>query len=362
MPGIQPVKGTRLRATKINSCGKPVAGARSRLVTSGYVSLNLTAVNQDAKDLTQENAEGKICFQDRTPPQRRWYTPALELCNVNTGLLTMFTGWESLLDLADLPVGYRDDPDIETDYGIMLEIWTSGKDDEDCTDIPTTDDDLADTGTGKSYGYFMFGGTEWLPGDIKISAAVSTFTLTGRTIAVPYWGHGPYNVQPALDGSPRRLITPTGSKEHLTVFRTPIAPPDPTPGVEPVALAVADLFNGTNYYYGGPANAAPIAVAPEQGSAEGFTLTVTGTPTGGTIGVSVNGLEAAIPFNSTASAAKALLVALDDGFDAADFTVTGGPLPGAPLTIDTTFDADIEIGTNSLTGGTVPAGTIAPAA
>lgn len=359
MPGIQPVKGTRLRATKINSCGKPVAGARSRLVTTGYVSLNLTAVNQDAKDLTQENAEGRICFQDRTPPQRRWYTPALELCNVNTGLLTMFTGWESLLDLGSLPVGYRDDPNIETDYGIMLEIWTSGKMDDDCTDIPTTDDTLADVSTGKSYGYFLFGGTEWLPGDIKISAAVSTFTLTGRTIAVPYWGHGPYNVQPALDGTPRRLITPTGPKEHLTVFRTSIAPPDPTPGVDPVALAVAALFTGSNYYYGGPSNAAPIAVAPEQASSEGKTFSITGTPTGGAMGLKVNGLEAAIPFNSSAAAAKTLLVALDDGYTSANFTVTGGPLPGTPLVITTTFDADFELGTNALTGGTAPAGHLA---
>jgi hypothetical protein len=358
MPGIQPVKGTMLRATKINSCGKPVAGPRSRLATSGYVSMTMTAVMQQAQDLQQLNAEGLICFQDRTPPSRRWYTPALELCNVNTGLLAMFTGWQTILDIGGDPQGYRDQDTIEVDFGIAIELWTAGKMDEDCAEIPTTDAGLADTGTGKSYGYFLFGGTEWTPGDIKISASVASFTLTGRTIPMPYWAQGPYNVQEASDGTARRLVNPTGQKEHLTVFRTTIAPPEPTDGTEPVALAVADLFSGTNYYYGGPSNAAPVAVAPEQGSAEGVTFTLTGTPAGGTQGLKVNGLEAAIPFNATASAAKALLVALDDGFTAADFTVTGGALPGTPLVIVTDFDADFELGTNALTGGTTPAGVL----
>src|SRR4051812_36839045 len=99
MPGSFPlVKGTALRATKINSCGMPVAGTRNRLVTKGFVTATLTPVNRDAQDLEQTNAEGRVCVSDRTPPERRWYTAAIELCNVNPGLITMFTGWESVLD------------------------------------------------------------------------------------------------------------------------------------------------------------------------------------------------------------------------------------------------------------------------
>lgn len=266
MPGIQPVKGTRLRATKIDACGRPIAGPKNRLVTSGYVSATLTAVMREATDLTQDNAEGKECYVDRTPPQRRWYTPAIELCNVNTGLLSMFTGWETLVDLSatPVPVGFRDQKDVETDYGIAIELWTAGKSDDDCPEPPTDDDYLDAPGTGRSYGYFLFGATEWIPGDLTIGATVSTFTLTGRTIPMPAWGMGPYNVQPALNGSPRRLIHATTKKEHLTAFRTSIAPPDETAGTEPVALATSAVFTGVNYYYGGPASEPPIAVAPAQ--------------------------------------------------------------------------------------------------
>lgn len=358
MPGIQPVKGRRLRATKINGCGKPVAGSRNRLVTAGYVSLTLTAVMKDAEDLTQTNAEGKECFNDRTPPERRWWTPALELCNVNTGLLAMFTGWETILDALDLPAGFRDQREIESDFGIALELWTAGRSDEDCADIPTSDAILADDDSGRSFGYFLFGGTEWTPGDITIGATVSSFTLTGRTIAMPHWGLGPYNVTLDENGDPRRLVSPTSKKEHLTVFRTRLAPPDETPGTEPVALATSALFTGSNYYYGGPGNAAPVATAPEQGTATSVALSISnagGAATGGDFKLAVNGNPTGvIAYNATPAAVKTALAAIDDGHTAADYTTSGSNLPAGPVNIGTLFDADITVADNDLTGPGAP--------
>ncbi|QHB37756.1 major tail protein [Mycobacterium phage Imvubu] len=256
------VKGTRARFTKVNGCGMPVAGPRNRLVTSGYVSLGLTAVMREATDLTQDNAEGKECVQDRTEPERRWYTPALELCQVDPDVVTMFTGWETILDADGKVIGFQDDKKIESDYAIAMELWTSGKSADDCPDLPESDAILTATGSGRQYGYFLFAGTEWVPGDITISASVATLTLTGRTIALPHWGKGPYNVQADGDGDAVRLLTPMNKTAHLRVFRTPIAPPEVTDGA--VALATSTVFTGTNYYYGGPADEAPIAVAPAQ--------------------------------------------------------------------------------------------------
>jgi len=266
MPGTFPlVKGKTLRLTKINSCGMPIAGPRNRLVTNGYVSLALTAVMRDADDLVQTNAEGKECVVDRTEPERRWYTPALELCNVDPDVVTMLTGWETILDGADEVVGFRDDKVIESEFGVAMELWTSGKSEDDCPDIPDSDAILAATGSGRKYGYFLFGGSEWVPGDITIGSSVATLTLTGRTIALPHWGRGPYNVTTddgTTTGDPVRLLDPTSKKEHLTVFRTPLAPPAATDGA--VALGTTTLFTGTNYYYGGPASEPPIDTAPPQ--------------------------------------------------------------------------------------------------
>ena len=256
------VKGKTLRLTKTNACGMPVAGARNRLVTNGFVSLGLTPVMRDATDITQDNAEGKECVTDRTEPERRWYTPALELCQVDPEVITMITGWPLILDENDEVIGFRDSKKIESDYAIAMELWTSGKSADDCPDIPDSDAVLTSTGAGRKYGYFLFAGTEWTPGDITIAASVATLTLTGRTIAIPHWGKGPYNVQANAAGDAVRLLEPTTKDEHLTVFRTPVAPPEATNGA--VALGTSTLFVAPDFYYGGPADEPPAEEAPAQ--------------------------------------------------------------------------------------------------
>lgn len=258
------VKGTRLRATKINSCGLPIAGPANRLVTSGFVTANISAVMRDADELEQVNAEGKVCVIERTPPIRKYYTAEIELCNVNTGLISMFTGWEQVLDWNDKSVGFRDQAEVETDYGVALEIWTGGKAEDDCP-APEDDDVFSVTGSGKQYGYLLLGSTEFTMGDIEVGAQVSTLTLSGITIPLSQWGRGPYNVA-ATDaaGTPGRLLVPTSSKEHLTMFRTPVAPPAVTKGSEPEALAVASLFTAPDFYFGGPASEPAADVAPDQ--------------------------------------------------------------------------------------------------
>jgi hypothetical protein len=356
------VKGVALRATKVNSCGLPQAGPANRLVTTGFVTAKLSAVLKAANELTQENAEGKVCVEDRTPPERKYYTLALELCNVNPALIGMFTGWQQVTDWDDSAIGFRDQEETIDDYGVALEIWTGGRSDDDCP-TPVLDSVFSAGGSGKKYGYLLVGGTEWTLGDINIGASVATFTLSGISIAMPQWGRGPYNVA-GTDGAgtPGRLLSPVGQDEHFTLFRTPVAPPEVTPGSEAAPLAIASLFTAPNYYFGGPSNAPAADIAPEQGSSEAKTLTISGVPTGGTFTLTFLGRPTtAIPFNATASAIKAALVALDDSFDASDWTVVAtGTLPTGSMAItlpedDSTFSASGA----GLTGGTAPAAHIA---
>jgi hypothetical protein len=91
------------------------------------------------------------------------------------------------------------------------------------------------------------------------------------------------------------------------------------------------------------------------------TLTVTGTPTGGSTGIYYGGqLVATIPFNATAAAAKALLEAF---FGVGNIGVSGGPLPGTALVM--TFQVDAGGKAQALmttaaayTGGATPAAAI----
>lgn len=359
------VKLSRVRATKINSCGLPIAGPGHYTVTKGSITLNLTKVNRDAEELEQTNGEGEVCVSDRTTPSRKWYTPALQLCNVDTELITMFNGWEQVLDYADLPIGFRDQPEVDGDFGTAIEAWTGGRGDDDCP-TPIEDSIFSAASSGRSYGYWLFGATEWELGDIELGAQVSTFTLTGRTIAMPHWGKGPFNVA-ALDanGTPGRLLTPVGQKEHITMFRTPVAPPEPTEGAR--TLQIATIFTAPDYYFGGPGNAPAADVAPEQdATAEGYSLTITGTPTGGDFKLEIEyadtstELTPVIAFNANAAGVKTGLVFPDDGFDASDWVVSGGTLPGGTVTIIPPEGVTISVGDNDLTGGTTPTVVVTP--
>lgn len=275
------IKGTRLRLTKVNSCGKPIAGPANFLVTDGFVRLAITPVMKDRKEIEQENAEGKVCFQDTTPATRKHHNVELEMCNVNTGAITLLNGWPQVLNFADVPIGYEDLPDVDGDFGVMVEVWTAGRSDDDCI-TPLTDADLADGGSGKKYGYVAIMATEWvLDSGLSISSEVSTMKFTGISKAATGWGRGPYNVMEIDDdGTPGRLLTPMGrEKSHYRSFRTGVVPPEVTPGDQPCELAVATIFTDPDFYYGGPGGAVAADVAPAQPICGGkkYTVVVTGT-------------------------------------------------------------------------------------
>lgn len=94
------------------------------------------------------------------------------------------------------------------------------------------------------------------------------------------------------------------------------------------------------------------------------TLTITGTPTGGTFTLTFNGqTTAGIAFNAAASAVQTALIALSN-VAAGDVVCAGGPLPGSAVTI--TFGAAyggvdvplITANSTGLTGGTTPTASV----
>lgn len=95
------------------------------------------------------------------------------------------------------------------------------------------------------------------------------------------------------------------------------------------------------------------------GTNEKQTVTVTGTPTGGTFTLQLPGFPASagIAFNAVATAVEdALELVLGNG----NVRVTGGPLPGTPIVVEFTNDLGrrnvaMMIAVSSLTGGTTPA-------
>jgi hypothetical protein len=93
-------------------------------------------------------------------------------------------------------------------------------------------------------------------------------------------------------------------------------------------------------------------------------LTISGTPTGGTFTLTFGGQTTTpIAFNATAAAVQTALAALSS-IGSGNITCSGGPLPGSAITV--TFNGllanqpqSLMVGATALTGGTSPALAIA---
>lgn len=236
MSTMKVVRGKRVRVTKVDRCGMPIAGQQSILVTKGFVTVSFTQSMKDAEDLEQTNADGEICVADRTAPQVRWGNVEINLCDVDTELLGMMTGMPQVLDHANESVGFRISRDIQVDQGFAFELW-SGTAGDDC-DEPEDDDVLSATAPVVEFGYWLAPAVlEATIGDIEIGASVSTFTVSGRAVAGPRWGKGPYNVVATdEENTPGRLLSPMKRDQYIHVQRTSIAPPAVTTGAEALAL------------------------------------------------------------------------------------------------------------------------------
>lgn len=97
----------------------------------------------------------------------------------------------------------------------------------------------------------------------------------------------------------------------------------------------------------------------DAGTNEEQTITITGTPTGGSFTITFGGeTTAAIPYNATAAQVKAALLALPS-LVYGDIEVTGGPGPGTPWVVEfmgrySGMAVAAMTTTDSLTGGTTP--------
>ena len=357
MANIAVFKGTKLRATKTDNCGKPISGPANRLVTDCWVGVKLDPEMKQAEELELQNAEGGVIFGDRTAAERKRHNVSLEVGGVDPDLWALLCSWTRILDYKGDPIGVRDRAKVENEYGVALEFWTAGRGDKDCV-TPTSDAGLASSASNKTFGYLHFVASEFYnTGGFDIRAAITAFTLAGITIPPVGWGRGPYNVQEIDDnGTPGRLLVPAYDEDddnHVTFFKTKVPPPAVTNGAVALDLTGPGKFTGTTYYYGDNAGNTTAAadVAPSQDDASGYTLAFTGTPDGGSHDIVVTGSEdpATIAWNSTATAAKAVFAALDDGHTAAEWTVTGGALPGSPLTIIPPVGVTLTLGDNDLT-------------
>lgn len=212
------VRGIAARFTVLDSCGRPVIGAHSQLVTDGFITVTMSPQYQEGNEVTVTKANGKVCLNDKADDSLTRFDVTVSLCAVNPALLTLIGGYESVLDNTAAAVGYRVSETVGS-QGFALEVWTDVFTEEECSS----------TSAGQ-WGYFLVPRITAgrLTSDVAIANDALAVELQGRTKKGAGWGTGPYNVvATGTGGAAGKLLTPLGKKDHLHAQVTTIAPPDP---------------------------------------------------------------------------------------------------------------------------------------
>lgn len=226
---LSPVKGRRIRLTRLNGCGQPVYGDCSSVVSKGFISIGFTANTTDSEEINVTNAAGEVCVFEPAETTLTGYAVEIAFCEVDPELFSLVTGQPVVEDADGNVIGFDIDTKTSlTASGFALELWmgTGGSSDACATE-----------GAQGSFGYllipFLRGG---IVGDFTVEAGAVTFTLTGaNTRDGNAWGNGPYSdIQIGAGGQPGPMLQPVTPTTALRLIQTDVEPPAAACGCRPL--------------------------------------------------------------------------------------------------------------------------------
>lgn len=221
------VRGRVARFTRLNSCGYPVGGSCSTIVTEDIVSIKASAEVEEGDEISVKNMAGKLCISDKACDSIKWFTLELVFCKTIPPLYSLTSGYETTPDAKGNMVGYDVSGDVLCGGGFALEVWG---------DVPGVAciNGQSQAGSGQySYLVFPWVSAATLSGDLEIQNDAFQPTLSGTTKTGHGWGKGPYLVQdnnadPAsTQVVPGPLVTAIPATKHFRHTLVTVAPPEP---------------------------------------------------------------------------------------------------------------------------------------
>lgn len=280
------VKGRRIRVTALDSCGRPIYGDDTQVVSKGFISVAFTANTTESDEINVTNAAGEVCVFEAAVTSLTGYGLEIQFCQVDPELFALVTGQPVVLGAdGTTVVGFDVDTKISLENSnFALELWAGTPAGDACSTAGATG----------SYGYlllpFLHGG---ILGDFTVENGAVTFTLTGaNTKEGNAWGTGPYPVMlspGAVNEVQTVTITgaPTGGTFTLTYGGNTtgtIAYNAAATAVQTSLQALASIGPNNVTVTGGPGPATPYVVT-FTGALAGNNvaqMTATGSFTGGT--------------------------------------------------------------------------------
>lgn len=309
------VRGTMLRVTKLDACGRVVEGDCSQVTTDGFVTATLTMETEDGSEISVQNAGGNTCISDKKPDYLKYVTVEVEFCQVDPDLMALINeNYLPVLDAQGNTVGFQGSTEVPDGSGFALEIWS------DVIGSDVCDNPDAQGAWAYTLLPYVTGG---MLGDLEFQNDAITFTITANTKSGNRWAEGPYDVTLDADGEPGPLLNGGVNPDAPFWFQiTNVEPPEAQCGCQPVptppfptdALAVSATVGADG-----------LTVTAEVTNAKGDTVTLDWGDGGATEDIDVDPYYTATGTHTYAAAGDQTVGATSGGETAtADVTTTGG--------------------------------------
>ena len=175
----------RMRVCRLDAAGAPIVGAGNLYVSKALALIAARVDISAGDDFEQKNGGGEVCVSYRDDDKLKGLLFDLQLCTPDPELVQIMQGGALFKDPDDLNTtrgyGYpKVDGSDRNDFGVGIEAWckaiTNGAQD---SEFP--------------HWRYVFGGTEWWPGDKTLENAPAMALLSGKGRENPGYGNGPLN-------------------------------------------------------------------------------------------------------------------------------------------------------------------------
>jgi len=221
----------RLRATRVDRCGKPIVGPKSTLVTNAVISVKLAADVEEAPVIEVKNAQQQLVARKVGQPTTKGYKVTLTLTGMNPEFMEMTTSQKLVTNGNGDAVGLRISEQPISLNGFALEAWADAQGE-------WSDDCLGGSAMFAYYLLPMLSGGRM--GDIELNDGALSCVIEAQSQRSSGWGIGPYDIADSGTDPATPVPGPLADEWKLTDVLhneyTPIAPPTVTGGA--IALAI----------------------------------------------------------------------------------------------------------------------------
>lgn len=111
-----------IRMVRLDSCGRPVVGPKSVVVTKGFINVAAAKDYEEGEEFIQKNACGELCISEKDCDVLKRINLTLGFCVIDHEGIEVMTSSRLLVDGAGMAIGYTSG-DTQCETGWSLEVW-----------------------------------------------------------------------------------------------------------------------------------------------------------------------------------------------------------------------------------------------